>query len=150
MVIVIPFNSRLNYLKITLATLNDAMSTYVDDYMILLDSDTLVHPQAIEKFKQMIADNSDLGIGSLFNTINHSFLEKNTIIYGEKEVLGGFGWIINKVAWDKYCKKIVEHWDVSASKNISESGEFKNYCTINSYLEHIGFNGTHKNEKEIG
>lgn len=210
MIIVIPYNGRLNYLKITLATLkealrghsmppvllyntsensegsdleifkefsnikilthikypstenrlfidklipsiiNDVLSNNICSYVILLDSDTVVHPLAIEKFKNLILLHRDLGIGSLFNTESHPFSGLVSENLGIKEVMGGFGWIISKRAWNTYCKDIKSNWDVSATNNITKSGEFKNYCTINSYLEHIGFTGTHKNEKKLG
>ena len=58
--------------------------------------------------------------------------------------MGGFGWVINRTAWMKYCKNINWDWDVQATTNINNSKEFKNYCTVKSYLDHIGFTGTHK------
>lgn len=196
--IVIPYRDRLDYLRLTLATLkesarghdihvtlyntcpkkeennlgileefdsievkniicknidtlipkviDDAFKNVHDEYIILLDSDTVVHPKAIEKFLQMYNDLPQMGLGTLFNTMEHPF---NVIIrpeqtYGIKLTIGGFGCIIKRRAWIKYGKKIRQHWDVEMSNNIAKSGEFNVYCSINSYLEHIGYSGTHR------
>ena len=193
--IAIPFRGRLEYLKLTLATLKEAMrgqdipitlyntcptkegnnldiiaemehveiknitcssiDTIIpkvitdafniseDDYVILLDSDSIVHPKAIEKFKEMADECPDLGLGTLFNTATHPFIEKGDK-YGTKRTIGGFGCLINRYAWNQYGKRIKTHWDVEMSNNISDSNEFHVYCTIHSYLEHMGFSGTHR------
>lgn len=196
--IVIPFRGRLEYLKMTLATLRESTRNHdipitvyntcpdkegndlsifseidnleiknitcksidtiipkvitnafdiaEEDYVILLDSDTIVHPKAIDKFIEMAEECHDLGLGTLFNTATHPFISKpkGDEKYGTKRTIGGFGCLINRYAWNQYGKRIKKHWDVEMSNNISNSKEWKVYCTLHSYLEHIGFSGTHR------
>lgn len=143
-------DENLDYLIPTV--INDAFSKTTDEYIILLDSDTIVHPKAIEMFLRMRKGCSDLGIGSLFNANRFPFLEiDETGDFGIKNQVGGFGWLIDRQAWSIYCSKIVTCWDAHAALAISSSNTHKIYCSVNSYLEHIGMTGSHRyEEKEIG
>lgn len=125
--------------------INDAFASADDDYIILLDSDTLVHPKAITQFVSMYNDLPDLGLGTLFNTETHEFssILKPAQKYGIKRTIGGFGCLIKRSAWDEYGKHIKDGWDVEMSNNIADSPKYNVYCTVNSYLEHIGISGTH-------
>lgn len=212
MVIVIPYSERLNYLRLTLSTLkealrgfeasillyctyegrekgaleilkempsivehthitrtpeknidyliptiiNDVFDKVKDQYIVLLDSDTIVHPRAIEMFLHMQNSCLALGMGSLFNTSTHPFIEKNTneeenAEFGIKKHLGGFGLLINREAWLKYCSNYFCSWDANSSSAISNSRDYDLFCSTTSYLEHVGMLGCHRHEgKDLG
>lgn len=198
--IVIPYNDRINYLRITLSTLKeacrgleteiylyntcpdkknsnvpifkdfdnlnikhltctgidsllpkvitDAFDSTDNNFIILLDSDTLVHPEAINKFMEMYRDIPNLGIGTLFNTTSHRFHTNVNDRYGSKVIIGGFGLIIKRNAWKKHGRNVRKDWDVVFPRGVFNSDEYSVYCSYDSYLEHIGMTGTHKRNKE--
>ena len=216
MEIVIPYNMRTNYLKITLTTLKEALRTVIDfnvrlyntnpkgegsnlevfdeinnleirthiksklsyeqleegqfsdidefmpkiisdalkhsnqDFILLMDADTVVHPQALEKAVEMCQKFPDLGAGTLFNSAISEFSAHIDEEYGTKKLIAGFGLIINRNAWLDYCKRSGKHWETDFLLHVHSHKDYKTYCTRNSYLEHIGFSGLHKTAEENG
>lgn len=132
--------------------INDAFMKTDEQFIILLDSDTIVHPEAIKMFLYMQESCANLGIGGLFNTARFPFVEiNNDIGFGIKKQLGGFGLLINREAWLLYCANTFHSWDALGTLAISRSDTHQLYCSVNSYLEHVGMIGSHRyKDKALG
>lgn len=130
--------------------LNEVANNTQQDFLFLMDADTLVHPMALKEAVKMCNRFQDLGAGTVFNSMISPFSEHIDDEYGKKELIAGFGLIINKNIWKDYSKKLCKHWEQGFPKYIHDKTKLNIYCTRNSYLEHIGFSGLHKTNEERG
>ena len=119
-----------------------------EEYVLCLDSDCVIHPDAYTATKNMISDLPDMGIGTIFNSSRH-----DTVVDGdqyiEKKDIGGLGAIVKREVWD-WCNNMTEKhgrkhpgWDWNMCIWITESKKWKIYSTKRSYIEHIGQTGSH-------
>jgi hypothetical protein len=108
------------------------------NFLFILESDSVVHPDIFFAINSMINDLPDMGYGSVFNTPFHPSLKQIGKKYLKKKNLGFFGSIIKRELWTQLKTGI----DWAYSDLVKKKG-LGIYCTNRSYLEHIGFSGRH-------
>jgi hypothetical protein len=123
------------------------------NYVLVLDNDLCVHPQAFYAIRKMVTDLPKLGFGSLFNSNVFPELEIINRRYVVKEVNPGLGGVISRDAWfwhldkskgtklDKNPRHPGWDWNLSAWMKDSR-GRWDVYATHRSFVEHIGCAGT--------
>jgi hypothetical protein len=109
------------------------------EHLVIIESDAIVHPNIFPAIRQMIQDLPDMGYGSVFNTPSHRVIQRRGI-YLRKNTLGFFGSIIRRSLWTFKTKGGID-WIYGA--HVKRKG-YKIYCTNRSYIEHMGFSGTHR------
>ena len=209
MLITIPWNNRTNFLRITLATLKEAMRygrhdfmiaghnktrkdlpdifdsawnghfkefygqdchmLYVDmineafqlfphySYLLNIDSDVIVHPDLCFAASQAILDLPDAGAIGFFNESCHPEpKEKYKEIYHARNHCSMLGLLINRNAWNDFKKpnpgQQIDYGCIDGmfTSWVAQSGKYRLYTTVRSYVDHIGFKGTHASETYDG
>jgi hypothetical protein len=113
-------------------------------HVFITDSDAAFHPQVISVIKDMIATLPDIGIGSVFNAVNHrDDTPTDDARYVHKLLVGLFCTVISRTAWEKYGINISKGFDHGLCGGIRGDSIMKIYCTQRSYVEHIGHSGIH-------
>lgn len=116
------------------------------EYILQVDSDAVFHPLFYDKCLEMIHDLPGLGYGGVFNTSTHA--GKKYGKYLKKQVIGAFGTLVNRKIWETMISNnynlFTNDMEYSLSAYVNKNTSHGVCTTINSYIEHIGYSGTHK------
>jgi len=146
----LPFVSLTQHKFLNVGTvLSDALNyvfgSSTTDWVLLLDSDMILHPLALEKAEQMVKDLPDMGYGSIFNTEEHPDCGGIAGGYVRKNLMGYCATIIKRSVWRQIdCAPD----DIQFSNAVMSLG-LGVYCTETSYAEHLGFEGFNRRGDEF-
>ena len=111
-----------------------------DEYIITIDSDAIYNPGWIDKLISLKHELNQIGAITVFNTKIHPFIHHIDSDLGIKANIGGFASLINRKIFEDEIR--IEAWDYSMGDYCRKYG-LNLYCTIKSYVEHIGDVGFH-------
>lgn len=114
-----------------------------------LDPDILFNRNWLIKLLELYSQFGSTGIYTPFNTASHPISKKfNT--YCIKNSIGGICMLFDREIYKKVIEPCLfpsSAWDWEVCKKIKGNGTF--YCTIPSYIEHIGKNSSARDSNKI-
>jgi len=120
--------------------LNSVFDLTDAEWVMMIDSDMILHPLVLEKAEKMVVDLPDMGYGSVFNTEEHQDMRGVACGYVEKGMMGFCASIIRRDVWQRIGKPVD---DIQFSNEVNAL-QLGIYCTEQSYAEHMGFDGQNK------
>ncbi len=113
--------------------------------VFVVDSDALYHPDWMQQTMDLYQRYPKAGVITTFNTDKHQVLEERDDCIVKKS-MGGFAVLLKKEMY-AHVKK-TRGWDWEMTRVCSEMG-YEMLATKNSYVDHIGYIGTHSNARTI-
>ena len=134
------------------------LSKTEDQYIIKIDSDTIYHPEwlnkLIESHDRLLENNASFGAISVFNAERtHGFIEGFNKEIGVKKTMGGFCVMFNRIILETFdfrkplWQAETFDWNLGWA---SEKMGLNLYCTFKSYVEHMRGEGTHGDDGDHG
>jgi len=138
--------------------INYAFDSYFNCQHILnIDSDAIVHPELFGAVSKAIYDLPDAGAIGFFNESCHPEpKEKYKEIYHARNHCSMLGLLINRNAWNDFKKpnpgQQIDYGCIDGmfTSWVAQSGKYRLYTTVRSYVDHIGFKETHASETYDG
>ena len=125
--------------------LKETFALSTKQFVMILDSDAVVHPEMLNAAEQMLSDIPQLEFGSVFNAKSSNAVPPDTK-YFKKHSLGALGSMIRREVFaELYERGLSSDDDSHFEREFSNYGREHdgNWCTTRSYIEHIGFTGLH-------
>ncbi len=115
------------------------------DYFCILDSDTVMTPDWLEKLCELYEYWARTGTGieaspaivSGFNTLNHINIKKGEGKFIYKASLGGINMLFKPSLYREVFLPVEDEWDIRIVKKMRQKG-YQMLCTDPSVIQHIG------------
>lgn len=133
----------VNMISDAFKRIDETQSKYYE-FALLLDSDCIVHPLIAQKYRAMIDDLPDMGLGSVFSCLARDVTGPAKRGYVKKQYLNALGSLYKKDLWLKCFEgKGVANFEPVYGNFVGAQEGYEVYCTEKSYIQHFGFEGTH-------